>query len=368
MTTTTTPLRRHARGFTLVEMLVALLVASLFIIGMLQILDTSSRLSKNESALSDTQENVRYGAYSIMRAARMTGGAGMAFSTTGGLWIAAQVLNNQSGTINVDLNARSITVAPSSDVLILRGFFEQAPFFTAPSSVAANQVRVQENPSPTFVLRNPLDAVPSAAAFQHRLLCFMGQLRDAGKQGTWWIGKVTGAGGSVADSGGSEGKVLTLPFEAAGAFNALNAANLTGTSATQPGFDVYRVGVLESYVFYVNPEMELHRLRNSLAASSNGIDQVLAIDVGNLQFATGVDNNSDGEVDAWLDTPTAAALATNPPIAIRITVLGRTPHPVLEWNEPVGTFAVEDLPLSAVDRSAKWRRMQVVATLRNYTL
>lgn len=362
---------RRDAGFTLVELLVALLVASLFMIGMLQILDTSTRLSKTESAVSDVQENVRYGAYAVLRAARMTGGSGLPYSTDTGLWVSGQVLNNQSSSISVDANGRSIEVAPGSDVLILRGFFEQAPFFTKPSGISLSQVTIQENPPNAHVQRNPMDAVATTNAFQNRLLAFMGQRTDNQQPG-WWIGCVGNTGGTVTDSGGPEGRVLTLPYSGAsrlGGFDALNAASSTLAGQDTPALHVYRVGVLESYVFYVSPQHELRRLRNNVGPASGVPDEVLAIDVGSLQVATGLDTDGDGEVDSWSNTPTAAALAPpNPPLAYRITVLGRTPFEVLDWNEPAGTFAVEDLPIAAVNRRAKWRRLQVVAMLRNFVL
>ena len=56
---------------------------------------------------------------------------------------------------------------------------------------------------------------------------------------------------------------------------------------------------------------------------------------------------------------------------MRITVLGRTPFPVAEWVEPVATFdnsGVHDMAIGVFDRSAKWRRIDVEAALRNYLL
>ena len=38
------------------------------------------------------------------------------------------------------------------------------------------------------------------------------------------------------------------------------------------------------------------------------------------------------------------------------------------WTEPAATLTVEDLNETQVDRHAKWRRMQVTATLRDFVL
>ncbi len=70
-------MRRTQRGFTLIELLVASAVFAIFMIGILNLLDSSTKVAKIESSLADTQENVRFAAYHIMRTARMMGGATM---------------------------------------------------------------------------------------------------------------------------------------------------------------------------------------------------------------------------------------------------------------------------------------------------
>jgi hypothetical protein len=55
-------------------------------------------------------------------------------------------------------------------------------------------------------------------------------------------------------------------------------------------------------------------------------------------------------------------------MAMQLAVFGRTPFEVREWTEPVDTFAGFDLDPDLVNRGAKWRRMQVTASLRNFVL
>jgi len=66
-------LRATNSGFTLIEMLVAISVFTILMIGLLNLLDNSTRITKIEAALADTQENVRYATYHLMRTARMMG-------------------------------------------------------------------------------------------------------------------------------------------------------------------------------------------------------------------------------------------------------------------------------------------------------
>ncbi len=123
-------------GFTLIEMLVAIAVFTILMIGLLNLLDDSSRISKIESALADTQENVRYATYHLMRTARMTGGSTMPFARGGGAgnaWVAGEVHDNP-GT-NFSIWGTTLDNMPGSDVLVLRGFFDVAPFFISQADV-----------------------------------------------------------------------------------------------------------------------------------------------------------------------------------------------------------------------------------------
>ncbi len=108
------------RGFTLIELLVALAVFSIFMIGILNLLDSSTKVTELEKELADTQENVRFAAYHVMRMARMMGGAGIPFAgDTGGsdAWLAGRVASNQSGSFTTRFPLGAVEVLEGSDVL-----------------------------------------------------------------------------------------------------------------------------------------------------------------------------------------------------------------------------------------------------------
>ena len=73
-------MRKTSRGFTLIEMMVAIAVFGIFMIGILNLLDTSTKVSVLETSLADTQENVRFAAYHMMRTARMMGSSMIPFA------------------------------------------------------------------------------------------------------------------------------------------------------------------------------------------------------------------------------------------------------------------------------------------------
>ena len=53
---------------------------------------------------------------------------------------------------------------------------------------------------------------------------------------------------------------------------------------------------------------------------------------------------------------------------MQLAVFGRTPFEVTQWFEPADTFAGFDLNVNQVNRGAKWRRMEVTASLRSFVL
>jgi prepilin-type N-terminal cleavage/methylation domain-containing protein len=363
-------MRDGSRGYTLVEVLVATAVFAVFMIGMLNLLDTSTRVSETEKQLADTQENVRFAAYHIMRTARMMGGARMPFADNGGgtpRWVAGGVVNNASGTYTTPFGT-SVNVLEGSDILLLRGFFEVPPFFIDRSDFKISTMKIEVNETASVQdgrsIINPIGdlsadpATGDVSGLAGRGLLMMGNL----DQGQYTVGEI-GSGATL--SGTVPNRKLEIPVVSNASTAAWWTALRPAGATVPPPYDVYRIGILESYVYYVSENFELRRVR---ADSTGASDQPVAVNVGGLQIALGPDLNGDGLVDAgeWQITPTLAGSVGQPIIAMRITVLGRTPNVVRDWTEPATTFAVEDLVLGTVERGAKWRRLQVAATLRNF--
>jgi len=356
------------RGFTLIELLIAFAVFAVLMIAVLQLLDSSTRISKTESNLSDIQESVRFTSYHLLRLGRMAGvasGTDDPTSTTdqslpsyldnGGALVplAAHVLNNVSSF--TDLLGTSRTTLPNQDVLLLRGYFENGPYFVdeVGSTVTSNshvEIQAVTGGGLPQALRLP-------SADQGLLLV---------GQGRYAIANITSA--SIA-AGSPD--VLTVDFDSSGGAGAGAVWLSSNPSATfTVPTHVYRVAFLETYMFFVDPNNVLQRWR----MSSNSLEPV-STDIGGLQVALGLDQDRDGALDQWIfDTPgetlpSNATLAASLVVALRMTVFGRTRAEVVGWTEPAATFNLEDMvaPTGAAAH-AKWRVMQVVANLRNYSL
>jgi prepilin-type N-terminal cleavage/methylation domain-containing protein len=347
-------MRKTSRGFTLIEMMVAIAVFGIFMIGILNLLDTSTKVSVLETSLADTQENVRFAAYHMMRTARMMGSSMIPFaddSTGTAVWAAGELASNASGTATTPFG--TVSVLNGSDVLTLRGFFELAPFFVDRTDILTGPDRVLIRESDAGRVINQGFDLVQENGLEGRGLFMMGNL----DQSEYAIGQID-SGSAI--SGTAPDRTLSIPF-------------ITGTSqwtdlnrsgvSVPPTFGTYRIGVFESYTYYVDQDRVLQRLR---ADSTGATSQPVAINIGSLQVSLGVDTNNDSQIDAWMSAPTAANIAGNRVIGIQVTILGRTDRTVTAWLEPATTFQVADLDITDVNRAAKWRRIEVEAALRNY--
>lgn len=378
---------RGNRGFTLIEMLVAVTVFTVLMIGLLNLLDNSTKVSKLESALADTQENVRYATYHLMRTARMMGGSIMPFARGGAIgnsWVAGEVHDNATG--NLSIFGTTIDNLPGSDVLVLRGFFDVAPFFIGQADgvpdidTGASTVRIREHADVTTAPRLINDLSPYTSdpnVFLGRgLIISTNEGPVEISPGLWTTGSyiVAEVTATTGVTGTSPNRQLVLTYGASSDWDFLNLDGnpIAGNAPTFP--NPSRAGILEAYAYYVDSNMVLRRLSQTDVTLGNG-PQPVAVNIGNLQVSLGIDIDSDDFLNPateWDTSPTLAeALQGSGAVAMRLTVLGRTPFEVPDWTEPARTFAGAGnmtAPTAGVSgpRHAKWRRMEVAVALRNF--
>jgi len=129
MSAPTVSRRTSERGFSLAELLVAMLLLSIAMLGILAIFDASNRLNKSEQDVADAQGAVRYGVYQMTRAIRMAG--------AGGLFVTQAVLNrkepdllgitgaasydNVTDGVVQDVNSVNHPVRSGTDMIEVRG-------------------------------------------------------------------------------------------------------------------------------------------------------------------------------------------------------------------------------------------------------
>jgi len=358
-------------GFTLIEMMVAIAIFTILMIGILNLLDNSTRISKIESALADTQENVRYATYHLMRTARMMGGSTMPFARGGGAgnaWVAGEVHDNPA--TNFSIWGTSLDNMPGSDILVLRGFFDVAPFFISQADVnpSGMTVTIREHSDPGGPSERLINDLSGYATVPNAFLG-RGLIISTGQFGGLYTIGVISASTGVA--GSSPNRQLVLTYAAHADWDVLNAGGTAVSSGNPNYLNPSRAGILEAYAYYVDTRMVLRRVSHG----TGGIGEPVAVNIGNLQVELGIDGDSDSFLNPaleWDSSPTLAeALAGFGPVAMRLTVLGRTPFEIADWTEPARTFSgagnmTPPVAGAAGPRHAKWRRMEVAVALRNF--
>jgi hypothetical protein len=284
--------------------------------------------------------------------------------------VAARIGNNAGAVFEDELTGQ-VAVLPGTDVLTLRGFFEQAPYYTDPDpggiSAAGSDLTISGNGGVVRV-RSPITVGErSAVPAEGSGIVLMGRHEYAVAELTsvpttpQWLTIPGRPGQSLAET---SFRVTTLGFT--GGTLPWSRFNPNGVYEP-PSFPVYQVGVLESYTYFVDPQLRLMRVRRR-AGRATAVEPV-AMHIGGLQAALAVDLDHDGQIgrDEWLSDPEAEVVAAGTVMMLRITVLGLTPFPVDGWREPAATFAVEDMsPPGHSWRQARWCRMQVTARLRSF--
>jgi type II secretory pathway pseudopilin PulG len=127
---------RRQAGFTLMEGVISLAVATVLILGVLAVFDINARVARVQTDLSDAQQSARVAQDEILRLTRMAGRGGLA---QGGLplGIAVVTRNNVGEDETIDLiNADTPEVLDSTDVLTIRGGFSN-PVYQVRASAGA---------------------------------------------------------------------------------------------------------------------------------------------------------------------------------------------------------------------------------------
>ena len=227
---------------------------------------------------------MRYATYHLVRTARMLGGGAIPMVQDNGgggfVWATAEV-NSDPGTAATTVLGSFSDVLDGSDVITLRGFFEQSPFFVVRTTVTVS------GSTTTAVIsevgnEDAFASVPGTNPFLEKGIAFMG-----GQQ-QYAVGRVT----SGTLTGTAPNRTLTLVADAGPGtlYSNLNDP----ASGYPPSYPVTRVAVLDTYVYYVRDDFQLVRIRagdDGGGGTTIGPEPV-AINIGGLQVALGLDTST----------------------------------------------------------------------------
>jgi prepilin-type N-terminal cleavage/methylation domain-containing protein len=339
--------RSASRGFSLAELLVAILLLSISMLGILAIFDASNRINKSELEIADAQGAVRYGVYQMTRAIRMAG--------SGGLFVTQAVLNrpdpdlpgingvpagtgydNVPAGVTVTGLSGDVNVRPGTDMIEVRGaLFSPLVSFdlsngcgSCTGSSNVNTAPVTGQPEiglhvnddatnrPQFAA---IDAYTAGVTAANPMLVMVSDNDDIHggcstpfgpqqfAQPPYNVGRITAPTQLIASN--TFGAVDFANAQAV-EFNSENPAD-TGTTAV-PLSNLRRGGVLDDVIFFIdNTDANHPALAQGIRRGSKFDVTTIADDVEDMQIAYGVDLNGDSRVTRTSAVPTPGPAVTN---------------------------------------------------------
>ncbi|MDX1740888.1 MAG: PilW family protein [Rhodothermales bacterium] len=417
--------QRRAAGFSLLEMLVALFITTMVMVGVLEMFQMNATLARKQTLIADMQQNMRIGLYDILRYARMAGRGGLpaflppdtaASPAFGGKLIPDGVAISIDNNVPAGTMVGGNPVLPGSDILTLRGVLFGPIFQVQSNTEDFSNRRLQLDMLALGVpqdLQDIADATLTPGSSETLILV---SSRGATLYG---LSEIAG-GGSIQTAADAQGNIqtvgVTVPFTTSGArftdYRDLMRSGLFPTAMTAVAY----MGILEEYRYYVRatpvdptdptspivPRLSRARFypgSQTVHPSNPTAREDIADNVWDLQIALGVDRDNDGEAlegttsatrrtDEWLfndsqdqldDPGTPGAWQwngnNNPLHSLRISLLVRSERPEIQYvsepidriedsmyNEPVTPPGLTEL----AQRRYRRRLMQATVDFRNF--
>jgi hypothetical protein len=396
------PRRRASRdrGFTIIEMTVALFVTAEVILAGLALFDFNNRLAHVQTQVSDMQQSLRISQYDMVR---LTREAGRGFfpavytpPSTGTLtWGAVSVRDNVVAASNqIALGfTGSPTVVLGTDVLTLRGVFSspvyqvnsQAAAFTlsgggaatTPTNATAGTVIVCAYTT-TGIVQNLSSLISAVTAVTPEAIIMTSALSES----TYAVVELNPGSSDVASptqpgcpspAGAPTPNGVKLAFNITGGTHASSfqvmgsVASTSGLPANMSG--AQWLGILEEYRYYVREDYAVpgntasawapHLSRARMYPGTEipylgtvaNLQNDVADNVLDLQIALGVDLNGDGVItedsppdatDEWIGNASGDTLTAQSPLReVRISTLAKTGNPDPVYSAPTLTW-IED--------------------------
>jgi len=308
-------IRRREAGFSLIEMLIATLLSTMLIIGILNVFEANGRVARVQADISEMQQAQRVAQYEMVRLSRMAGRGGLPKGNLP-LGLAISVRNNADISEHISPGVGTTPdVLDATDVLTIRGvltgpiyqiaYANPANFvLDGPGATATSgQIRIQ-NPSNTSIPQDLTQLIDAVANNRPEALIMVSPLSDA----VYAVLELDPAN-SNASPGDTE---ITLGFHITGGTYSTEYAALSAGGAFTPDIantGVAYLGILEEYRYYIREVRVGGDLFPSLVRAQvyPGTENVYAGDAANwatpiapeiydLQVAIGVDDPVGGTV------------------------------------------------------------------------
>ena len=381
----------RGKGFTLVELIVALAVVTIILTGVMAAFVFNARMARAQLHLSGMQQSLRFAQYELVRSVRMAGRGGLPTSQFPALpAFAGQVLptgpavsvtNNVASGVQI-AGCNCANVIEGTDILTVRGVFSSPIYQLNPASGEFQYDPTSGTGTVTVRSKSPTGVPQDLSAFEDRItdgvaesVLLVSPLADS----IYAIVEMQPGGSSATQVAGVT-EFVTLSFTTQGGNTAEYLALSPGGVYPPELTTVAYVGILEELQFYVREERAIPGDPTSELAPRLSRAQVfpgttvaydndtanltgdLTDNILDLQVAIGVDTvpgigPADGVVtegdgvdttptdsDEWLfnhpgDDPAEAKWANtlaNPSklFYLRINTLARTDRPDTRYQAP----------------------------------
>jgi prepilin-type N-terminal cleavage/methylation domain-containing protein len=418
---------QSARGFTLIEMLIAVLISSMVLLALLGVFDFTDKLARAQTQITDVQQSLRTAQYDVVRLIRMAGRGPLPLRTGGKAvpsGLAVEVINGNDipvGSTSGYPAATGMPVVAFTDILVVRGVFGSSLFqinHVDPASFtrsATGGTLIIQKETPTGVPHNlgPILQTICDAGNIPEALVMVSPLDDA-IFAVVELDAATSRGGVTCPPDPSAVTSLTLAFKSSGgsytaAYQGLSPGGVFPPALTSVAF----VGVLEEHRFYIReifadpsdtssertPRFTRARLFPGSDTAYLDDDSQwrndIADNIFDLQVVLGLDGNNDGIIldqgdaaDEWLfnhpgDDATEARWNTVQPLTVpavetrlfnlRLTTVARTGRKDRGYEAPLLVF-VEDHDYSMApsdyynllgERARRQRTLRTLIDMRN---
>lgn len=306
------PSERASAGFTFVEVLVAAVISTLLILGVLAVFDTNARISRVQSDVAEMQQAQRIAQHDLVRIIQMAGRGGL-LSGTLPAGLALELRNNVGTDEHVDpADDTTPMVLAGTDVLTVRGVLTSPiyqvdyrnggnfVFETGDPATSAYVDITLTNPSNTSIPQDLTPLVEAVQAERPEPLIIVSPLSDQ----RYAVVELDPAGSNV---GGAPASVTVRAFLNDGASSALYHALTPGGTYPANLLSVAYVGILEEYRYYVRERTVGDERLPTLArarvypgtdephgGSAANWEEEIADNIFDLQLTYGVDGGIDG--------------------------------------------------------------------------
>jgi hypothetical protein len=393
------PRGRGEAGFTVVEMLVAMVVMIEMILAVLLLFDFTNKLSRVQTNVTDMQQSLRVSQYDTVRLVRMVGRGPLPIGPLTALpadataaatlkGVALSVRDNVPTGAAISTVAGAPTIVAGSDVLTVRGVFStplyqvQSTFtFNAGTGKGTVTISAIAPNSSTGVnaVQQQLGALVTAVNNNvHEALILVG----SGTSSTYAVVELDPAGPGTDVATPASG--ITIAFKTNGDARALSFVALSPGGVYPAGLGIAAVGILEEYRIYVrsfsnNPPAGAASAEDKAAALNSKLSRarmfpnteepygpgdpgtVAASNAPNLQLDV-ADGVTDLQVALGFDSPLPGT------VAIPQTIGAGTATAVVDTNDANDDWlfnAAADIPIANL---TNWNAAESLYYIRLSTL